>query len=211
MLAERRNSPSSGRPSTSRRTVWVRFPCATAAMARVTSVVGRSRSSTSVLTETSISPQAPRDSMKARALACLAFLADDLPDALQFLRHLLIGGDNFVERVRDLSGSPVHEPGRRTEKSPSRMVCRLASMTARSGESGSATSVECPLLFFGAGSEFTRAVAERSLRFTVTPDVDGISCFASLNLVRTLFGHFLVVNRPRPCWKRIRVISVTHY
>ena len=62
MLAERRNSPSSGRPSTSRRTVWVRFPWATAAIARVTSVVGRSRSSTSVLTETSISPQAPLDS-----------------------------------------------------------------------------------------------------------------------------------------------------
>jgi hypothetical protein len=44
------------------RTVWVRFPWATAAMARVTSAVGRSKSSTSVLTETSISPHAPRAS-----------------------------------------------------------------------------------------------------------------------------------------------------
>ena len=39
-----------GRP-TSSRIVWVRCPCATAAMAPVTSVVGRSRSSISVLTE----------------------------------------------------------------------------------------------------------------------------------------------------------------
>ena len=61
IVAERRNSPSSGRPSTSSCTVCVRFPCATAAMARVTSVVGRSRSSMSVLTETSISPHAPFD------------------------------------------------------------------------------------------------------------------------------------------------------
>jgi len=59
MVAETMNSPSSGRPSTSRRTVWVRSPWATPAMARVTSAVGRSRSSTSVLTETSISPHAP--------------------------------------------------------------------------------------------------------------------------------------------------------
>ena len=60
MFAERRNSPSSGRPSTSSRTVWVRLPCATAAIARVTSVVGLSRSSTNVLTETSMSSHAPR-------------------------------------------------------------------------------------------------------------------------------------------------------
>ena len=59
MVAERRNSPSSGRPSTSRRTVCSRSPCATAEIARVTSVVGHSRSSISVLTEVSISLQAP--------------------------------------------------------------------------------------------------------------------------------------------------------
>jgi hypothetical protein len=45
-----------------------------------------------------------------------------LPDALQFPRHLLVGGDDVIESVRDLSGSPVQLPGRRTEKSPSRMV-----------------------------------------------------------------------------------------
>jgi hypothetical protein len=41
MLAERRNSPLSGRPSTFSRTVWSKSPWATAAIARVTSAVGQ--------------------------------------------------------------------------------------------------------------------------------------------------------------------------
>ena len=61
MVAARRNSPLSGRPSTSSRAVCSRSPCATAPMTRVTSVVGHTRSSISVLTELSISPQAPPD------------------------------------------------------------------------------------------------------------------------------------------------------
>ena len=74
MVAERRNSPFSGRPSTSRLTVCSRSPLATAAMARVTSAVGQSRSSIRVLTEASISPQAPllRPSLtRWRVLPCL--------------------------------------------------------------------------------------------------------------------------------------------
>ena len=59
MVAERRNSPLSGRPSTSRRIVCDRSPFATAVIVRVTSVVGHSRSSISVLTEFSIAPHAP--------------------------------------------------------------------------------------------------------------------------------------------------------
>ena len=59
ILAARRNSPFNGRPSTSRRTVCSKSPCATAATARVTSVVGQRRSSINVLTEDSISAQAP--------------------------------------------------------------------------------------------------------------------------------------------------------
>ena len=61
MVASRRNSPCSGRPSTSRRTVCSRSPCATAVMAWVTAVVGHSRSSISWLTEVSMPPQAPPD------------------------------------------------------------------------------------------------------------------------------------------------------
>jgi hypothetical protein len=59
MEAERRNSPSSGRPATSSGIFCERSPFATAAIVRVTSVVGQSRSSTSVLKERSISAQAP--------------------------------------------------------------------------------------------------------------------------------------------------------
>jgi len=50
-LAERRNSPSRGRPSTSRAISWPRSPLATAPMARVTSVVGHTRSSIRVFRE----------------------------------------------------------------------------------------------------------------------------------------------------------------
>ena len=59
IVAERRNSPCSGRPSTSSRTLCERSPFATALIVRVTSVVGHSRSSMSVLTELSIAPHAP--------------------------------------------------------------------------------------------------------------------------------------------------------
>ena len=49
-----------------------RSPCATAAMARVTSLVGHSRSSISVLTEVSMSPQAPLESPNfTRCASCL--------------------------------------------------------------------------------------------------------------------------------------------
>ena len=67
--------------------------------------------------------------MKTHSLSRSPFLSDHLSDALQLLRHLLVGGDDVVEGVGDLPASPVHDPGSRTEKSPSRMVCRLARIT----------------------------------------------------------------------------------
>ncbi len=103
MVADCRNSPSSGRPSTSSCTVCSRSPWATAAIARVTSRVGQSRSSISVLTEPSMSPQEPLDEVELDALPGLAFAADDLADALQLLRHALVGGDDLVEGVGDLA------------------------------------------------------------------------------------------------------------
>src|ERR1700722_15871334 len=78
MVADRRNSPSRGRPSTSSRTVCVRLPWATPAMARVTSVVGRSKSS-------------------------VGSFPDPLPQSLQFLGHLLVGRNDVVEGVGELS------------------------------------------------------------------------------------------------------------
>ncbi len=59
MVAERRNSPRSGLPSISSGTLCDRSPFATALIARVTSVVGHSRSSMSVFIELSIAPHAP--------------------------------------------------------------------------------------------------------------------------------------------------------
>ena len=56
--------------------------------------------------------------VKSRALAGPSFFADHLADALQFLRHLLVGGDNLVKRVGDFarldpSKSPEAEPKNR--------------------------------------------------------------------------------------------------
>ena len=123
IVAERRNSPFSGRPSTSSRTVCSRSPCATAVIARVTAVVGHSRSSISVLTELSISPQAPCDSRELDALAGLALAPDDLADMLELLRHALVGRDDLVEGVGDLAGEagPVARQPHREVADPHRL------------------------------------------------------------------------------------------
>jgi hypothetical protein len=60
MVAERRNSPCSGRPSASSGTERVRSPLATPAMASVMVSTGRTRSSISSLTERSICAHSPR-------------------------------------------------------------------------------------------------------------------------------------------------------
>ena len=65
--------------------------------------------------------------------------------------------------------SPVHDPGSRTEKSPSRMVCRLAKITPRSAEGDSATRTECPFFFSPASGPplATAVVAPWLLLFIV--------------------------------------------
>ncbi len=107
MVAERRNSPSSGRPSTSRRMVCRRSPWATARMVRVTSVVGHRRSSISWLIDVSMPPQAPAGGADANALLGLAFAADDLPDPVELLRHPIVGGDDVVEGIGDFAPQAV--------------------------------------------------------------------------------------------------------
>jgi hypothetical protein len=127
IVADRRNSPSSGRPSTSRRTVCSRSPCATASSARVISAVGQIRSSTSVLTDDSICPQAPL----ARSNFSRWRMRPRRPTAS------LIRSNSDARRAFDATISlkvsaifpsrPVQSPGRRTEKSPSRTACRARS------------------------------------------------------------------------------------
>ena len=58
-FAERRNSPLSARPSTCRSIDWPRSPFATAPMVRAMSLVGRTRSSISVFSESTCSAQLP--------------------------------------------------------------------------------------------------------------------------------------------------------
>src|SRR6266436_2517648 len=153
MLAERRNSPSSGRPSTSRRTVWVRFPLATAAIARVTSVVGRRRSPTSELTETSISPQEPLDSWNRVRSDVRPSLPTACPTRVSSRAICWLAETISLKVSAIFPCKPVQYPGRRTEKSPSRMVCRPASITPRSADTDPLLPESCPFSFrSGLGS-----------------------------------------------------------
>ena len=104
IVAERRNSPLSGRPSTSRLIVCCRSPLATAAIVRVTSVVGHSRSSISVLTECSIAPQAPERRSLDMRWRVLPSLPTIWPDPLELARQALVGADDLVEGIGDLAG-----------------------------------------------------------------------------------------------------------
>src|SRR3984885_1499622 len=180
IFAERKNSPSSGRPSTSSRTVCVRFPCATAAIARVTSAVGRSRSSTSVLIDTSISPHAPLDSWKRVRSRVLPSLPTTCPTRFNSCAICWLAATMELKVSATLPASPVQEPGRRTEKSPSRMVCRPARITLRSPPVGRATATESPLvlLLFSPASNPPLATVETVSRlffFIEAPAMRGSS------------------------------------
>src|SRR6516164_2650885 len=135
MLAERRNSPSSGRLSTSRRTVCVKLPCATAAMARVTSVIGRRRSSVSVLTEPSISPQAPWAMLNRTRSRIFPSLPSVWPrrlssSAICWLADTISLKVSAIRPVR-----PVQTTGSLTEKSPFRTLRRVWRIKASSEDS----------------------------------------------------------------------------
>ena len=127
MVAERRNSPSSGRPSTSSRTVCSRSPLATAASARVTSWVGHSRSSMSVLTERSISPQAPPEPENFTRWRVLPCLPTTVPTRSSSLAIRAFAATISLKVSAILPSTPVQSPGRRTEKSPSRTAWRARS------------------------------------------------------------------------------------
>ena len=119
-LADRRNSPLSGRPSASSRMLCVRSPFATAVMVRVTSAVGHSRSSMSVLTDDSISPHAPvRRSLETR-MRVLPSLPTICParsssDAMRWLELTI-----SLKASAILPPRPVWSGASRTRKSPSR-------------------------------------------------------------------------------------------
>jgi hypothetical protein len=122
MVAERRNSPLSGLPSTSSCTVCSRSPFATAETARVTSVVGHSRSSIRVLMEASISPQAPvgRPSRtRLRVLPCRPTISPTCSSCCA-IRSLAATISLKVSAI--FPTRPTWSRGNRTEKSPTRMA-----------------------------------------------------------------------------------------
>src|SRR6516164_7722536 len=102
MLAERRNSPCSGRPSTSRRTVCSKSPCdgadgASHFRGRPKQIVDEG-----VDRGLHLAPR-PMRQVELHPLARLSFAAHDLTDALELLRHAFVGSHDLVEGVGDLA------------------------------------------------------------------------------------------------------------
>ena len=126
-LAERRNSPSSGRPSTSSAIAWPRSPLATAPTARVTSVVGHTRSSISVLiaaTSSAHPPITPGTVMRCLSLPSLPTMRDTR--AVSRARRSLTAAMS-LKTSAILPSRPTMSVGRRTAKSPSRSETSAAS------------------------------------------------------------------------------------
>ena len=127
MVARRRNSPCSGRPSTSSRTVCSRSPCATAVIACVTAVVGHSRSSIRLLTEVSISPQAPPDRPSFTRVRVLPSRPTTWPTCSSSCAMRSLAATISLNVSAILPSRPVWSVGRRTEKSPVRIACKACS------------------------------------------------------------------------------------
>ena len=167
--AERRNSPFSGRPSTSSGTVRKRSPCATAAMARVTSVVGHSRSSISELTEVSISPQAPSE--RPKRTRCLVRPSRPTPwptrSSCRAMRSLAATISLKVSATLPIN--PSWCPAIRTEKSPTRTACN-AWRSSRSSEASPPTGSAARALT----AEAAAAVALEPFAAPVSDEVRGM-------------------------------------
>ncbi len=104
VCAVRRNSPSSGRLSTSSAMLLLRSPWATAPITRATSLVGCTRSSISELIDIDrFAPEAARLAQR-RALLELALLAHHLAQPPQLVGHRGVLLDHLVEGVGHPAG-----------------------------------------------------------------------------------------------------------
>jgi hypothetical protein len=99
----RRNSPLTGWSSILSAIFCERSPSATATMTRATSVVGRTRSSTKALTDSSCVSHVPSGAGQRRALVHAAFAADDPADARELARRARVELGDLVERGTDLT------------------------------------------------------------------------------------------------------------
>ena len=104
----------------------MRSPCATAATARVTSRVGHSRSSISVLTEPSISPQAPCDRLNLTRSLALPSRPTRWPTRSSCCAMRWLAATISLNVSAILPSMPSRSPAMRTEKSPTRMACNAA-------------------------------------------------------------------------------------
>ena len=95
---------SSISPRTSAETFLLRSPSATAPMTRCISMVGRTRSSIRLLTDSTLPGPALGPAAEHDALRELALLADHLADPGQLGAERLVGDDDVVEAVGDLAG-----------------------------------------------------------------------------------------------------------
>ena len=121
MVADRRNSPWSGRPSTSSRDrLRADRPAPRPRARRVTALVGHSRSSISVLTDAlHLAPRAGA-AIEPHALPRLALPADHQAHPVELARRCGVRGGNLVEGVRDLPVEPdpvARQAGRRSRRS----------------------------------------------------------------------------------------------
>ena len=119
-LAERRNSPRSSRPSTSSSMACPRSPLATAPMVRAISVVGRTRSSISVLTESTFAahwPIAPGTAMRCLSRPSLPTVTLNfvISSAMSCSRAMV-----WLKASAVRASVPAQSVGKRTAKSPSR-------------------------------------------------------------------------------------------
>ena len=110
--------PSAARPRWSAQYCWVRSPAATATITRATSVVGRTRSSTRPLTESSAVDQPPCAPSRLARSVMRPSRPTTRPRRTSFGRQLGVALDELVVGGFGSPTTPLRRAGRRWEKSP---------------------------------------------------------------------------------------------
>ena len=132
VLAVRRNSPSSSRPSTSSAMLLDRSPCATAPITRATSLVGCTKSSIRALIDSIDSPQKPRFSFITARCFSLPSLPTICRSRASSPAIVAFCSTTSLNTSATLPATPVQCSGKRTWASPRRSCVSAASSVVRS-------------------------------------------------------------------------------
>ena len=132
VVAVRRNSPSSARPSTSSAMLLERSPCATAPITRATSVVGCTRSSINAFTQSIDSPQNPRVSASAARCLSLPSRPTTLRSRTSSEASAAFCSTTPLKTSATLPAIPVQCIGSRAVESPSRRRVNASSSNSSS-------------------------------------------------------------------------------